>query len=299
MRIGVANVDGVSALVAPLGGQWLDMSRAYHDYQKVIDYIDGQTIHSIEELLARGLFRPSFFERVFDFVQKPGMFHEYALREEPRFLKPVRPNKIVAIGRNYRCFIREGGYEVPDEPVFHAKSASVCIGPDEPIVIRERYGRVEHEGELAVLIGCHAQDASPGEARNCIAGYTLLNDVTARELQRKDIQRGYPWYRSKNLATFCPIGPMLALPETMGWPVEVDLEVHVNGELRQKANTRDLIFNAAEVVSAISQFIPLEPGDIVSTGTPEGVSEIVPGDVVEVCVPEIGVLRNPVVSGGP
>ena len=297
MKIGVANVDGVPTLVSPMDGHWLDMSRAYHDYQLVIDYIDGQVLHCIDDLLARNLLCPAFFEKVFDYVEKPGMFREYVLREEPRFLQPIRPNKIVAIGRNFRGFVSQGGYEMPDEPVFHAKSASVCIGPEQPIVVRSRYGIVDHEGELAVLIGKPTHDVTPEQARASIAGYTLLNDVTARDLQRKDIQRGYPWYRSKNLATFCPLGPMIALPETLGWPVEVELEVQVNGETRQKANTREFIFDAAELISAISQYIPLDSGDIVSTGTPDGVSSIVPGDMVEICVPEIGILRNPVVSG--
>lgn len=298
MRIGVANVDGVRTLVAPLDGSWIDVSRAYHGYQRVIDYIDGQVMHSIEEMLARGLLNRSFFDRVFDFLRKPGMFREYELRAEPVLSQPLRPNKIIAVGRNFRGFIEAGGYDMPDEPVFHAKASSVCIGPGEPIIVRDRYGRVDHEGELAVLIGKRAQDVAPEHAREYVAGYTLLNDITARDMQRRDIERGYPWYRSKNLATFCPLGPLVILPEALPWPIEIDIEVRVNGEVRQRGNARDFLFDIPRLLAAVTQFIPLEPGDLLSTGTSEGAGPIAPGDVVEVIAPEIGVLRNPVVSGG-
>ncbi|MBP8130816.1 MAG: fumarylacetoacetate hydrolase family protein [Candidatus Hydrogenedentes bacterium] len=298
MKIGVANVDGIRTLVAPLDGFWVDISRAYHGYQRIIDYIDGQVMHGIEEMLARGLLTRSFLDRVFDFLQKPGMLCEYKLREEPTLLQPLRPNKIIAVGRNFRGFIEAGGYDVPDEPVFHAKASTVCIGPGTPIIVKERYGRVDHEGELAVLIGKHAQDVQPEQAREYIAGYTLLNDITARDIQRRDIERGYPWYRSKNLATFCPLGPVVALPEGLPWPIEIDIEVRVNGAVRQRANTREFLFDFPQLLSAVTQFIPLEPGDLLSTGTSEGSGPIAPGDIVEVSSPEIGALRNPVVSGG-
>lgn len=298
MKIAVANVEGVPTLVSPVEGEWIDLSRAYHDYQRVIDYIDGQTMHRIEEVLARGLLNKAFFDRVFDFVHKPGMFHQYALREEPALLQPIRPNKVIAVCRNYPEFVTQGHYAPPEEPIIYAKAASACVGPNEPIILRERYGRVDHEGELAVIIGKHAQDVRPEDAQGYVAGYTIVNDVTARDIQAHDIARGYPWYRSKNLATFCPIGPSVLLPEALGWPPEVDIEVRVNGEVRQRGNTRDFIFGIGEVIAAITKFIPLEPGDIVSTGTPAGVSAIVPGDIVEIEVPQIGILRNPVISGG-
>jgi len=124
----------------------------------------------------------------------------------------------------------------------------------------------------------------------------LLNDVTAREMQKKDIDAGHPWFRSKSLDTFCPFGPYMVLRDALPWPLEVDIECAVNGEIRQKSNTRHFIFKLPELIAYVSRFITLEPGDVLSTGTPEGIAPLHPGDTVEVRVPEIGVLRNPVLG---
>lgn len=298
MRLGIANIHGVRTLVTRVDGQWIDLSSAYHDYQQIIDFIDGQTMHTVEEVLARGLMTRDFFERIHDFVHKPGMLREYSLPKEPQLLQPMRPGKIIAVGRNYRTFLEEQGLPIPDEPVFYAKSPSVCIGPDEPIRLRRRYGRVDHEGELAVVIRQRAQDVRAEEAAAYVAGYTLINDLTAREMLQRDVARGHPWYRAKNLATFCPMGPAVVLRDALAWPPEAAIEVRVNGEVRQRCNTRDAIFGIPEIIAEITRYIPLEPGDIISTGTPHGVSPLEPGDVVEIEVPEIGVLRNPVMDAG-
>lgn len=298
MKIAVANIDGVATLVTMVDDRWVDLSRAYHDYQRIIDFIDGQVMHSYEELAQRGLFNLVFYEKMVDFLMKPGMFAEYALLGEPALLQPLRPGKVLSVGRNYRAFLAEQGMPVPEEPVFYAKSASVCIGPNQPIILRDRYGRVDHEGEFALVIGKRAQDVPADEAYDYIAGYTLINDVTARDMHQRDIAQGHPWYRSKNLATFCPLGPTIVARDALPWPPHVDMTVLVNGEQRQHGNTRELIFGIAEIIAAITQFIPLEPGDIVSTGTPPGISPIQPGDTIEITVPEVGTLRNPVVSAG-
>jgi 2-keto-4-pentenoate hydratase/2-oxohepta-3-ene-1,7-dioic acid hydratase in catechol pathway len=298
VKIAVANIHGVHTLVMAVDGQWVDLSRAYHDYQQIIDFIDGQTMHSIEEVMARGLMTPRFFGRLCDFIHKPGMLREYKLAEEPHLLRPLRPGKIISVGRNYRAFLEEQGLPIPDEPAFYGKEPSVCVGPDEPIRLRRRYGRVEHEGELAVVIAGTAQDVRPEEAASYIAGYTLVNDVTAREMQQRDMARGYPWYRAKNLATFCPMGPAVVHRDTFAWPPDVEIEVRVNGEVRQRCNTREALFSIPEILACITRYIPLEPGDIVSTGTSKGVSALEPGDIVEIEAPEIGVLRNPVVDAG-
>lgn len=298
MKIAVANIDGIATLITMVDGQWIDLSRAYHDYQRVMDCIDGQMMHRYEEFSQRGLFQLAFQERIIDYLHKPGMFAEYALLGEPEFMQPLRPGKVLSVGRNYRAFLAEQGMPVPDEPVFYAKSASVCIGPGQPIILRARYGRVDHEGELAVVIGKAAQDVPAEEAYDYVAGYTIINDVTARDMQQRDIARGYPWYRAKNLATFCPVGPAIVARDALPWPPQVDIAVHVNGEERQRGNTRDLIFGIPEIIASITQFIPLEPGDLVSTGTPQGVSPLEPGDIVEISIPEVGILRNPVVSAG-
>ena len=298
MKVAVANIDGIATLVTMVDGQWLDLSRAYHDYQRVIDFIDGQVMHSYEELSRRGLFNLAFYEMIVDFLHKPGMFAEYALIGEPVFLQPLRPGKVLSVGRNFRAFLEEQGMPVPDEPVFYAKSASVCIGPGQPILLRERYGRVDHEGELAVVIGKQAQDVPADEAYDYVAGYTIINDVTARDMQKRDMEKGYPWYRAKNLATFCPLGPAIIARDALPWPPQLEIVVYINGEERQRGNTRDLIFGIPQIIEAVTRFIPLDPGDLISTGTPRGVSPLVPGDTVEITIPEIGTLKNPVVHAG-
>jgi len=147
---------------------------------------------------------------------------------------------------------------------------------------------------LALVIGRRAKYVAEEDACDYVAGYTILNDVTARGMQKSDIDQGLPWFRSKSIDTFCPLGPVIALPDEMAWPVEVDIELRVNGEVRQKTNTSKFIFSIPEVLSFITRFMTLEPGDIISTGTPEGIAAIVPGDTVEITIPPIGVLRNPV-----
>ncbi len=298
MKLARVNIDGVATLVMPMDGQWINVSQAYHDYQQVIDFIDGQVMHSIEEVMRRGLFTPGFFHQLGNFVRKPGMLQEYLLPENLTFLQPLHPGKVISVGRNYRAFLEQQKLPIPEEPVFYAKSASVCIGPGAPIVLRRRYGRVDHEGEIAVVIGQPAQDVPEEEAYDYIAGYTIINDITARDLQQRDMEQGHPWYRAKNLATFCPVGPVVVHRDALSWPPEAAIEVRVNGDVRQKGNTREFLFSIPHLIAAITHFIPLEPGDIVSTGTPEGVSPLEPGDDVEIFVEGIGVLKNPVVASG-
>ncbi len=221
---------------------------------------------------------------------------EYQLPEPIRFALPFRPGKVVAIGRNYRAHVAEFDNKMPREPIYFCKASSACVGQDEPIVVREDFGRVDHEGELGVVIGRLAKNVPAERARDYIAGYTIVNDVTAREVQKRDMGDGQPWFRSKSIDTFCPIGPAILLRDAMPWPVRVNLETRVNGEVRQQSNTEKFIFDIPCLVEAITRFMSLEPGDIIATGTPEGVSPIHPGDVIEVGIPGIGVLRNPVVK---
>jgi 2-keto-4-pentenoate hydratase/2-oxohepta-3-ene-1,7-dioic acid hydratase in catechol pathway len=221
---------------------------------------------------------------------------KYLLDEPLEFLQPFRPGKIIAIGRNYDAHARELGNEPPTEILYFAKTPSICIGPEQPILTKPAYGRVDYEGELGVLIGRQAKGVTEEEARACIAGYTIVNDVTAREMQKRDIAQGHPWYRSKNIDTFCPIGPAIALPDAFSWPLEITVETRVNGDIRQQGNTRDFIFPVARLISYVSSYMTLEPGDLIATGTPEGVGPLQPGDIVEVTIEGIGTLRNPVQS---
>ena len=212
-----------------------------------------------------------------------------------RLCAPVeQPRNIICVGRNYLAHARETGHEAPTEPILFAKSSSAVIDPGEPIIYRSYLTRVDPEAELAVIIGRRARQVIAPDAARYIAGYTALNDVTARDLQKQDIGQGHPWFRSKSMDTFCPIGPVMLTVDECPEPVALDVSCRVNGELRQHANTRQFLFSIPQLIEAITRFITLEVGDVIATGTPEGIQPIFPGDVVEVEVERIGILRNPV-----
>lgn len=205
-----------------------------------------------------------------------------------RLLAPVIPrSKIVGVGRNYADHAAELGNEVPSAPLLFLKPNTSVIGPDDPIVLPDWTQRVEHEAELAIVIGKVTKDVSPERALDHVFGFTAANDVTARDIQRSDDQ----WTRAKGFDGSCPIGPWIV----PGLDTE-DLQVvaRVNGETRQDGRTSQMVFDAAFLVSYVSEVFTLLPGDVILTGTPAGVGPLTDRDVVEVEVEDIGVLRNPV-----
>ncbi|MGB8474658.1 MAG: fumarylacetoacetate hydrolase family protein [Candidatus Acidiferrum sp.] len=207
---------------------------------------------------------------------------------EVRLLAPVDPGKIVGVGRNYAAHAAELGNELPKEPLIFLKPPSSIIGPGDPIVLTPQSQRVEHEGELALVVGrrcSHLKDSD--DALAYLLGYSCLNDVSARDLQKSDVQ----FTRAKGFDTFCPVGPHI---ETDLDPSDLLVETRVNGVLRQSASTSLLIYSVAFLVRWISQVMTLNPGDVIATGTPAGVGPLVAGDSVEVSVAGVGVLRNPV-----
>lgn len=199
----------------------------------------------------------------------------------------VAPGKIICVGRNYAAHARELGNAVPERPLLFFKPTSAVIGPDQPIRLPRMSSRVEHEAEIGVVIGRRLRHARPDEVTAALAGVCCVNDVTARDLQKLD---GY-WARAKGFDTFCPLGPPRPLPGPL-----TDLQVigRVNGVVRQQGHTRDMIFPIVDLIAFITAVMTLEPGDVVLTGTPEGVGALAPGDVVEVEIPGVGTLRNPV-----
>ncbi|MGA8066843.1 MAG: fumarylacetoacetate hydrolase family protein [Terriglobales bacterium] len=204
-------------------------------------------------------------------------------------LPPVEPSKIVCVGRNYREHAAELGHDVPREPLLFFKPPSSLLPPRATILRPQVSERTDYEGELGVVISRHCSRLSENEdVRPYILGYTCVNDFTARDLQNKDGQ----WARAKGFDTFCPVGPIVA--DGLDPWAGVQVETRVNGEVRQSGNTRDFIFALDVVIRYISQIMTLEPGDLIATGTPKGVAPVVAGDVVEVSIPGIGVLRNPV-----
>lgn len=211
-----------------------------------------------------------------------------------RLLAPVSPSKIVCIGRNYREHAKELNHPIPSEPLIFLKPPSAVLAPGDTVLRPAALSqRVDHEGELGVVIGKRCHGVGEGEdVREFILGYTCVNDVTARDLQNKDGQ----WSRAKGFDTFCPIGPVVVsgLDPWQG----VRVQTRVNGELRQDGTTADFIFPLDVILRYISQVMTLEPGDVIATGTPAGVSPLQSGDVVEVWVEGVGVLRNPVADAG-
>ncbi len=214
---------------------------------------------------------------------------EYSL-EEVELLTPVKPGKVIAVGLNYMDHIKEfGDRPVPENPTLFIKLTDTIIGPGKAIILPKGYKRVDFEAELAVVISKYCYKVSAEDAQDCIFGATCLNDVTERAVQKADGQ----WTRGKNFPTFCPIGPHIETDIDLS-----DLEVRavLNGEVKQLSSTKHFLWNPYELVSFISQSIPLEPGDVVTTGTPSGVGPMKSGDTISIEIEKIGALVNPVID---
>jgi 2-keto-4-pentenoate hydratase/2-oxohepta-3-ene-1,7-dioic acid hydratase in catechol pathway len=202
---------------------------------------------------------------------------------------PIIPGKIICVGRNYLEHVKEQNAELPTTPLIFLKPPSSVIAHMQTIVLPPQSQQVDHEAELVVVIGKRGRWIQPTEAYDHIYGYTIGNDVTARDLQRKDGQ----WTRSKGFDTFCPLGPWV---DTEFDPVDAIITCHVNGVLRQMASTRDMIFRIDQIIAYTSSIMTLEVGDAIMTGTPSGISPLNPGDVVESAIEGLGILHNPVAS---
>jgi 2-keto-4-pentenoate hydratase/2-oxohepta-3-ene-1,7-dioic acid hydratase in catechol pathway len=226
-----------------------------------------------------------------------------AMAAPSAFALPVpRPGKILCLAKNYTAHAREFGAEAPKEPIFFAKLPDTLVPHEAPVVIPHWLAtRVDHEAELGLILG-FADPAGRGAkyvgadaAPALVAGYTLLNDVTARKLQGDDRAEKYPWLRSKSLDTFCPVGPFVVPADALDVG-DLRITMRVNGAVRQDARTKDMVFPIAAALVAMSRCTTLRPGDLIAMGTPEGVGPVVAGDVMEVEIERLGVLRNPVVQ---
>jgi len=210
--------------------------------------------------------------------------------DDVRLLAPVLPSKVVAVGRNYADHAREMGGEPPAEPVLFLKPSTAVVGHGDQIAYPVKLTqRVDYEGELAVIIGRLCREVPAAQAAEVIFGYTCANDVTARDLQARDGQ----WTRAKGFDTFCPLGPWI---ETDADPADLQLTTEVNGELRQRARTSQLLYDVPALVEYVSTVMTLLPGDVLLTGTPAGVGPLEDGDEVSVTIENVGSLRNTVVS---
>jgi len=216
----------------------------------------------------------------------------------------INPTKIICLGTNYMDHIEETGLEVPKEPLLFPKTLNCLITHGQPIVYpkylynNRRLNRVDYEIELAFIVKDRCKNLSAIDAYNHILGYTVFNDVTARKMQTKDILSQKPWFRSKSFDTFGPIGPRIVDTNEIKDPHNLNIELRLNGEIKQFSNTKHLLFKIPELMEYITIFFTLEPGDIIATGTPSGIGPIQPGDLIEATIEKIGTLTNKVVMEG-
>jgi 2-keto-4-pentenoate hydratase/2-oxohepta-3-ene-1,7-dioic acid hydratase in catechol pathway len=224
------------------------------------------------------------------FGVSPKLGRRIGAADGPHLLAPAVPTKIIGIGRNYVAHAAEHGVEVPKEPLLFLKPPSSVLDPGGAIVSPALSERVEYEGELALVIGRRCKGVAEAEAWSCVLGLTCGIDVTARDIQRADPQ----WTRGKGFDTFCPLGPWIAAGVTEAEAAALRLETRVNGELRQQASTGEMVFSPARLIAYITEVMTLEPGDVILTGTPEGVGRLAPGDRIELAIAGVGVLVNTV-----
>ncbi len=228
-------------------------------------------------------------EGVGDFLGDWGLTKKVYRIDGVRLIAPIEPSKIVALGLNYRDHAEELGMPLPDDPMIFMKPSTSIAGPGDDIIYPHMSSQVDYEAEMAIVIGKKAKNTAPEDARKYVLGYTCLNDVTARDLQRKDIQ----FTRGKGFDTFCPIGPCIVTDIV---PDDLAVEAYLNGEQKQSSRTSNLIFGVDELVTFISHIMTLLPGDIISTGTPGGIGPMQVGDTIEIRVEGIGGLVNSVVA---
>lgn len=249
----------------------------------------------LRELLARDLLDELFVQIEEDGIQ-PADMHDHW-----RFLPPIlRPGKVIAMVQNYARHAAEFGNAAPPEPTWFAKLPSSLCGHESEIVIPSWLeGRVDHEVELAVIIGERVKDLPEESALDIVAGYSVLNDVSARRVQKQDRENKHPWTRSKNLDTFTPMGPYFVPASQVRDPQALRVRCRVGDEVRQNASTADMIHTVAKQISVMSRWMTLEPGDVIATGTPEGVGPLSDGDWCECEIEGIGMLRNRVQRASP
>jgi len=278
----------------------IDRGQGYLDYGAILDARGyGTDMKSadpercIVRLLRHGLLDDVFIQEQLEWASHTG--HDFWLKSEGFVpLLPHRPSKIICLARNYSEHAKEGGGEVPQAPIFFVKTDNCAIGTGRPIRVPVDVGRVDHEGELGVVISRRAQGVKAADWENFVLGYTIVNDVTARELQKSLGARGMPWFQAKSRDTFAPIGPVIVTREELTDLDARRIRVTVNGELRQNGSIADMVWKIPQLIEVVTAIVTLLPGDIIATGTPAGVGGIKPGNEVVVEIEGIGRLSNPV-----
>jgi 2-keto-4-pentenoate hydratase/2-oxohepta-3-ene-1,7-dioic acid hydratase in catechol pathway len=278
------------------GTEYLDVSRAIAD-----GVVPFERVSTIEDALHIDNGLDALEAQLAEFRSSPDRLKPFLRPSQDVILKaPVlKAQKVIGIGLNYRDHSEETGIAIPTSPLLFGMYANAIVGPDTPIVIPPATQKVDYEAELVVVMGSRARDVTPQDAVRFVAGYTIGNDVSARDLQFAEKQ----WTRGKSIDTFAPMGPCLVTRSELGSADSLGIELRLNGQTMQKSNTRYLIFNVPALVSHISQTMTLEPGDVIYTGTPSGVGFtrnppvfLKQGDTIEIEIEGIGVLRNSVID---
>jgi len=285
MRIANAEHDGQAKVVFAADEEWLDLTAALAAFDNSLS-----PVTSIQQLLDSGRFDLDLFRCVYN--------RTFRAAGAVRFRAPfARPGQIIALARNYTAHAKESTLPIPHEPIFFCKANTSVVGPDDAVELPPNLGRVEPEIELAIVIGKEASHVPAARAAEYIAGYTILNDVSAQELQSREIKEGYPLFRCKSLKTFTPMGPCILTTDEAGVEPALNMVLRVNGEARVSVNTSGLTFGVPRLIEFISGYVVLKPGDIITTGCPKAAGAIHPGDVMSLEVEKIGCLRNPVTAG--
>jgi len=282
----------------------IELDNIKYDFSRIWDYfkdIRGEhrlpDIQFLQMMIEFAMFSKKNINEVITTVTNLRSLDDLKITELIQFDIPIaRPQKILCLGRNYQKHAEELKNKVPDEPIIFSKMPSSLLPHEGAIVLPKGVGRVDHEIELALIVGKMGKNIPETQAYNFIAGYTIVNDVTARAMQKGDVEKKKPWMRSKSFDTFCPIGPYVIPFDALPDPHNLDITLKVNGEIRQKANTAELIFKIPQIISYLSKHMTLHAGDIIATGTPAGVSELHPGDVVTCEIENIGILENRVAA---
>jgi 2-keto-4-pentenoate hydratase/2-oxohepta-3-ene-1,7-dioic acid hydratase in catechol pathway len=283
-------------IVQEKDGKRYDLSRIFATFHRQLGLTSLGFRREPILLAKQGQSLSEFWKYALAVVSQENDLSEFVVPEMLPLVCPLKPNRILAIGRNYGEHARELGNAIPEEPIVFMKPASCVIGPDEPIEIPDWVGRVDYEGELLVIIGKGGKNITEANAMDHVAAYSLFNDVTAREKQRAAQEKKQPWFLAKSLDTFGPLGPYLVTGDEVPDPHNLQLTLTVNGEMKQNGSTGSMIYSIPFLISYLSKWIALEEGDVIATGTPSGVGPLHPGDVVELTIEGLGTLRNPVVA---
>ncbi|OPZ81443.1 MAG: Ureidoglycolate lyase [bacterium ADurb.Bin431] len=287
-RIGVQTPEGL-----------LDFTQLWGYFKELKNFPRAPELPFLQLMVELDYFSEETFAEVIAAVREYRSLDDIIIREPFSWQLPVqRPTKILCLGRNYRAHAAELNNTVPEAPMYFAKVPSSLLPHQGHIRIPAGVGRVDHELELALVIGKRGANIPESKAMEHVAGYTIANDITAREMQREEQKKGKPWTLAKGMDTFCPLGPWLVPAGSVADPHNLTLELKVDGEVRQKGSTADMVYGIPELIAYISRYMTLEPGDLLLTGTPEGVGPIQPGNRIEGSIDGLGTLENGVVQAG-